>query len=233
MAKDVEKIAFNLLERFTKWPKEVQKALSKSILHVFDPIRAINKKGILKLLTFLSQFSSEAIEEAAPLFLFYAELRVDAYKDWKFAMPGLYDDLIINKKDAEEFKKIMLDVIKRLQKEDVEKCFHFASSAEHLMRDGWKTSEEKDRYTEIALEHFNILTNIYSHNIFNLIYMVLEKSFESKDEYTNQWISLLIKCLRIEDTFYKEQVQKGNARNVSWYPAFIPLKDSRKTPSKY
>ena len=77
------------------------------------------------------------------------------------------------------------------------------------MRGGWKTSEEKDRYTEIALEHFNILTNIYSHNIFNLIYMVLEKSFESKDEYTNQWISLLIKCLRIEDTFYKEQVQKA------------------------
>ena len=48
---------------------------------------------------------------------------MDAYKDWKFAMPGLYDDLIINKKDAEEFKKIMLDVIKRLQKEDVENVF--------------------------------------------------------------------------------------------------------------
>lgn len=219
MAKDIENTSFELLERFSKWPDKVKKALAKSVLHIFNSIRALNKEAILKLLNILKELPSEVFDDGAPLFLYYSELRAGGYGDWKFSAPGLYDDLIITKKEADKFKRITLDVIKRLQSKNPDDAFRFASSAEHLMREGWANIDEKDRYTKIAFEYFNLVTNIYGHNIFSLVYRVIEDKLKADDKYIKRWYELLIKCFGVEEKFYEAQVKAGKQQDVYWYPS--------------
>jgi hypothetical protein len=217
MAKGVEAVAFDLLDRLVTWPALVQKAMTKSVLHVFDPIRALNEHDSLRIVNALAKLPADVTEESAPLFIYYAEFRKNAYTSWRFGMPGLYDDLGAEKYDEKKFKKILIETIEKLQKEDPDSCFRFASSVEHAMREA--SSDEVPKNTEIALEYLELLSNTYAHNVFNLIYQILEKKFGSPDKYIERWYCLLIKCLGIEKGFYEEQVKKGNAANVYWYPA--------------
>ena len=131
-------------------------------------------------------------------------------------MPGLYDDLGPEKYDEKKFKKILIETIKELQKEDPDSCFRFASSVEHAMREA--SGDEIERNTELALEYLNLLSSVYAHNIFTLIYQVAERKLGSPDKYIDRWFTLLIKCLEIEKEFYEEQVKSGNVANVRWYP---------------
>ncbi|TSC79412.1 MAG: Uncharacterized protein G01um101418_988 [Parcubacteria group bacterium Gr01-1014_18] len=216
MAKGVEAIAFDLLDRLVTWPALVQKAMTKSVLHVFDPIRALNEQDSLKLVTALAKLPADVTEESAPLFIYYAEFRKNAYTSWRFGMPGLYDDLGPEKYDEKKFKKILIETIKELQKEDPDSCFRFASSVEHAMREA--SGDEIERNTELALEYLNLLSSVYAHNIFTLIYQVAERKLGSPDKYIDRWFTLLIKCLEIEKEFYEEQVKSGNVANVRWYP---------------
>lgn len=219
MAKEVEVIAFGLLDKLISWPPLVQKAMTKSVLHVFDPLRALNEKDSLKLITALAKLPADATEESAPLFIFCAEFRKDAYKDWRFGMPRLYDDLGPEKYDEKKFKAILIDTIKELQKKDPYNCFRFASSVEHAMREASPVNGELEKNTEIALEYLELLSNVYAHNVFNLIYQIMETKFGTPDKYVEKWYSLLIKCLSVEKGFYEEQAKKGNMANVYWYPA--------------
>lgn len=217
MAKGIEAIAFNLLDRLVTWPVLVQKAMAKSVLHVFNVIRALNEQDSLRLVTTLAKLPADATEESAPLFIYYAEFRRNAYINWRFSMPGLYDDLGPEKYDEKKFKNIIIEAIKELQKENPDNCFRFASSVEYAMREA--SSDEISKNTEIALEYFELLSAIYAHNVFNLIYQVLEEKFGNPDKYGERWYNLLIKCLVIEKGFYEEQSKKGNIANVYWYPA--------------
>jgi len=224
MAKEVETIAFDLLDNLILWPALVQKAMTKSILHVFDPIRALNEKDSLKLVTALTKLPTDVTEESAPLFIYYAEFRKDAYKNWRFGMPGLYDDLGPEQYDEKKFKNILIETIKELQKKDPDNCFRFASSAEHAMREALPKDGELERNTEIALEYLELLSNVYAHNVFNLIYQIIETKFSTPDKYVERWYTLLIKCLGIEKGFYEDQAKKGNMANVYWYPALYHSK---------
>lgn len=217
MAKTVEATAFDLLDKLISWPLLVQKAMAKSVLHVFDPIRALNEQDSLKLVNALAKLPADVTEESAPLFIYYAEFRKNAYTNWKFGMPGLYEDLGPEKYDEKKFKKILIETIKKLQKEDPDSCFRFASSVEHVMRES--SIDEAPRNTEIALEYLEMLSGVYAHNIFNLIYQILETKFGTPDKYVERWYNLLIKCLGIEKEFYEGQAKKGNMANVYWYPA--------------
>ncbi len=219
MAKEVEVIAFGLLDSLISWLPLVQKAMTKSVLHVFDPLRALNEKDSLRLITALAKLPADATEESAPLFVFCAEFRKNAYKDWRFGMPGLYDDLGPEKYDEKKFKAILMDTIKELQKKDSDNCFRFASSVEHAMREASPENGELEKNTEIALEYLDLLSNVYAHNVFNLIYQIMETKFGTPDKYVEKWYSLLIKCLSVEKGFYEEQAKKGNMANVYWYPA--------------
>ena len=219
MAKEVEAIAFSLLGRLISWPALVQKAMTKSILHVFDPIRAINERDALRLVTALAKLPADVTEESAPLFVFYAEFRKNAYRNWRFSMSGLYDDLGPEKYDQKKFKAILIKTIKELQKNDPDNCFRFASSVEHAMREASPKDGELEKNIEIALEYLELLSNVYAHNVFNLIYQIIETKFGTPDKYVERWYNLLIKCLGIEKGFYEEQAKKGNMANIYWYPA--------------
>ena len=219
MAKEIEKIAFDLLDRLLAWPAPVQKAMAESVLHVFDPIRTLNEKEALEFVNKLALLPSDSIYDSAAYLIFYAEVRKNAYPDWKLSSKGLYDDLGPDKYDDAKFKKILRDLIKKTQQKDPDHCFKFAAKFEHAMRDAIDKNENVNKYTELALEYFEPLTDIYAHNVFTLIFQILEQRFLKPDDYMERWYALLIKCLKIEKAFYDEQEQRQNLNNVYWYPA--------------
>jgi len=216
-SKNVEKIAFSILDRLASWPKLVQKAMAKSILTVFDQIRSLNEQDSLKLLNTLAKLHPEAIEEAAPLFIYFAEFRKKSYIDWRFSAPGLYDDLGPEKYDDKKFKKITENTIKSIQKDNPDTCFKFASSAEHIMREA--SEENVERYTEIAFKYFELLSDVYAHNIFNLFYMTIENKLSQSDKYLKRWFSFLVKCFKTEVAFYNQKKKENKTTEVYWYPS--------------
>lgn len=219
MSKKVEKIAFNLLDRLASWPVNVQKAMTKSILHAFDPIRSLNEADSWKLVTNLRKLPVEAINEAASLFIYLAEFRKDAYKKWKFSLPGLYDDLGPGKFNDKKFKKTTREIIVDMQKQDPDSCFKFAASVEHLMREISVKENKVDEYERLALEYFDFMTDKYAHNIYNLIYQTIEKKLQEKDiKNMDTWYVLLFKCFKNEAIFYEETKKSGKLSEVRWYP---------------
>ena len=56
-------------------------------------MRTLKEKEALILFKKLLRLPDEAINEAAPLMIYYTEFRKDSFKDWKWSAPGLYDDI--------------------------------------------------------------------------------------------------------------------------------------------
>ena len=93
MAKRVEGIAFKLLDNFLKLEKKPRDVLLNSLIKVFNYIRALNQNDAMKLIEGIAKCSDEVIGEASPLFIYFAEFRQKDFKNWKWQLPGLYDDL--------------------------------------------------------------------------------------------------------------------------------------------
>jgi len=224
MSKHIEEIAFNLLEKLASWPQQVQKAMATSVFHIFEHIRALNQQDSMKLMKLLISLDPEALKEGTPLMIYFAEFRKETYKDWRFSVPGLYDDLGPDQFDPIEFKKIVLDAINKLQQIDPDHCFQFASSMEHAMREGAVGDVEMKKYTELALEYFDLVTNKYGHHIFTLIYGVIEKKLAIKDQFSEKWLNLFMKCLNVEAKFYVEQKNANNLNAIRWHPSLYHAK---------
>jgi hypothetical protein len=180
-------------------------------------MKVLNEKDSLKLVTALAKLPGDTIKDSAPLFIYFAEFRKRAYKNRRFGMPGLYDDLGPEKYDENKFKTLLIKVIKEQQKKDPKSCFRFASSVEHAMREA--PADRILKNTKIALKYFNLLSNVYDDNIFNLIYQILETKLAAPDKFAKMWYSLLIGCLGVEKGFYEEQARTGSVTNIRWYPS--------------
>lgn len=215
-AKRIEGLAFDLMERLTQWPPLVQQAMTKSVFHALDSIRALNEDDAMRLIELVLKLPDESISEVAPLFIYLAELRKNKYLNWNLQAPSLYDDLAPELFHDKKFKKILITTIKRLQKNDPDLCFRFASSVEHLWREA-KSEAEKIRYSHLALEYFTLLSNRYGHGIFNIIYLVFENKFSLR-QIDNAWMDLLFKCFKTENRFYKEKVANRDFSDIRWYP---------------
>lgn len=221
MAKEVENITFRLFNRFLTWPVPVQKSMTKSVLSVFEHIRALNESEALKLVTNLVKCPKEIINEAAPLFIYFAEFRKEAYKKWRFSAPGLYDDLGPDKYDSRKFKKILIETIEAIQKQDTDAYFRFAAVFEHMIRDNAGNTKKDRKTTKMVLYYFDLLTNVYSHNVFDLIYQVVKDKIAKKEENFNVWYSLYFKCLQIEKEFYDKNFVPGITTDMYWWPSFL------------
>ncbi|PKN52478.1 MAG: hypothetical protein CVU55_04335 [Deltaproteobacteria bacterium HGW-Deltaproteobacteria-13] len=225
MSKNIENLAFGLIDRFITWPELVRKAMAKNILFTFGHIRALSEADALKLVTFLSKQTPEFIREAAPIFIYFAEFRKENFRNWKFFSPGLYDDLGAAKYDAGKFRKILVDTIERLQKEDKKACFGFAASFEHIIRDECGSNTKGRALTKMVLGYFNLLTNAYDHGLFHLIYETILKKMDSDDEDFDSWYSLYFKCIEIEKAFYYEtNFVPGTTTKMSWWPYYYTSK---------
>jgi hypothetical protein len=222
LSKQIEGMAFSLLKRYMTWPFSVQEAMAKSILHILSPIRALNQKDALFLVNSLSKFPDEAKKEASHLFIYFAEFREDDYKNWKFKQPNLYDDL--EGFDSRPFKIILSETIENFQKNDPDHCFQIAASFERLIRDIKIDDENYEEYTRLALKYFDLLSSVYGHSIFGLIYRVIQDKIENPDKYIDQWYDLFIKCLKTENAFYEARKASGEFINISWYPSMYHSK---------
>jgi len=220
MAKDIERLAFGLIDRFITWPELVRKAMAKSVLSIFGHIRALNEADALRLVTFLSRETPELMKESASIFIYFAEFRRDYYWNWKFFSPGLYDDLGAEKYDAEKFRKILVDTIERLQREDKKACFGFAASFENIIRNECGVTPEGRALTKMVLGYFDLLTNVYDNGIFHLIYETILKKMDSDDEDFDSWYSLYFKCIEVEKDFYEANCEPGTTTGMYWWPWF-------------
>ncbi|MBI3633847.1 MAG: hypothetical protein HY226_06200 [Candidatus Vogelbacteria bacterium] len=224
MSKEVEGIAFDLLRELAIWPQLVQKAMAKSILHLFEYIRGLNEQQSLELAVLITGLHKEALKEAAPFLIYLAEFRKRAFIKWKFSAPGLYDDLGPDHYDASKFEKIILDTIDQLSKDDPDDCFPIASSAEHAMRELASSDAERKQYKNLALKYFDLVTKKYGHRIFTLIYGVIEKELATTNEFSERWFQLFLKCLAIEAKFYEDSRASGNFEKIRWYPSLYHSK---------
>jgi len=215
VAKRVEDMAFALLGDIAKASTNVQKALAKSILHVFDPIRTLNEQDAWKLLNALSTFPQEAIAEAAFLFVYYAEFRKNAYEKWEFALPGLYDDLGPDKFSDEKFKKLLLKVIDGLEPD---KRFSFGAQFEKIMRDAAPSTDDGKQSFALAYTYLKYLLKDFGRGIFQIIYIAVREGITHGYDFDKLY-ELFLTCLQQERDFYRINVGHDNIAEMYWWPS--------------
>jgi hypothetical protein len=212
-SKRVEKIAFGLLKEVAKASGNVQKALAKSILTAFDHIRILNEKDALTFVNTFKNFTDEAVAEAAPLFIFFAEFRKDAYKDWKWKTDKYYNDL--TPFDDKKFKKILLKVIDKLEPKQ---RFRFAAQFKHLLRDLNYNQDNAEELFKMAYKYLDYLAGEYNHELSNIIYMTIKNEM-TKNHHFNEWYKLFLKYLKKEKEFYDKNFKQKDTVNMYWWPS--------------
>jgi len=218
MAKRVEQIAFDLLSDISEASHNVQKALAKDIINIFDHIRALNEKDALKLLNTLMKFPEEVVADAAYLFIYYAEFRKYSFENWKWAMSGLYDDLSPDRFDDEKFKKLLLGIMNKLEPDA---RFQFAAQFEHMVRIPNPNEKDDKRMLKIAYKYLSYLSNDYGHELFRLIYSSIKEGMEGKRYPFAKWYSLFMKCLNKEKEFYDKNFTIARAEMYWWPSSYI------------
>jgi hypothetical protein len=222
MSKEVEDLAFQILERMKSAPENiqtnVQKALIKSVLQPFDSIRALSQEKSLYLVQTLANFPEETYDESAPLFIYYAEYRKDDYKNWKWARPGLYDDL--QPWDSEPFEDLIKQIFTNTK--DRKDLFKFAAVYEKSVRDA-SVGSVNEKEIAISLKYFKMLTDKYDHRVFTSLYMAINEAMGSKID-SREWYDLYIECLTTESKFYEDTLKNpANSkdetyRGMYWWP---------------
>ncbi len=217
-AKKVEDIAFNLLEDISKASANVKKALAESIPSVFNHIRALNEDNVLKFLKLIKKFPGESIAEASPLLIFFAEFRKESFKDWKWAIPGHYDYLRPDQYNSEKIRKEVFKIIDNLKPEE---RFSFGASCERMIRENNPGSEDKnaEKYYKIACKYLNHISNDYHENTFRIIYDTIQEGMQ-KNWHFNKWQDLYFKCLKIENRYYQDHLNKDNVMQMYWWPYY-------------
>jgi hypothetical protein len=221
-AKAVEKIAFEYLDRISKMPTNIQDAMSDSLLHLLDPIRAISEKDAKRIVLTLMSMNGKVVGEAAPLFIYFAEFRGHYFKNWKWSLPGLYDDLI--NYDNSEFIKILELAMKKNENARIHFAWQFFHMPKESVPDETK-GEDLFRYSEamrIALKYLNQLTDEYNHETFSRIYLFLEDNFKGK--FFEECYVLWKKCLEKEKEFYDNLIAtkqfEAKLKDIYWWPYF-------------
>lgn len=213
-SKRIEKMAFKLLADIAKASRNVQKAMTKSILHVFDHIRILNEREALTFVNTLKRFPDEVIAEAAPLFIFFAEFRKDAFKNWKWKTDKYYNNLTpFNDK---KFKKILLEVIDKLEPKQ---RFSFAAQFEHLLRDLDYSQANAEKLFDMAYGYLDYLAKEYNHDLSNIIYMTIKNEMQKK-RHPDKWYKLFFKYLKKEKEFYDRNFKKEKSMEMYWWPSY-------------
>lgn len=215
-AKRIEKIAFDLLDRMAQYNSKPKKALAKSILSVFGAIRSLNQDDALRFTTtFHDNFPPEAIGEAAPLFIFFAEFRENAYKDWEWKADGLYDDLA--QFDSTAFKKI-LENLAGSNNVEIRKQFAFKFSV---------LPDEGEELFDVSLKYLNIIADQeYDDDVFRAIFTYfvprqIDKHFE---ETYALWKKCIEKEVKALNKNYEKKIPNSVPNWIEQYHGDILLK---------
>lgn len=210
-AEKVESLAFELLKDIDENTNaKVKEALGSSIVKVFDRINNLNQEKARKLLLTLARFPSETITEASKLFIHYAEFRKISFKNWKWSMPNLYDNLAPDKFNDGIFKKLLINVLNKLEPN---KRFRFGSHFERLIRKGKPNTSEGEQWFKIAYKYLNLLSKDYNNEIYNIIKIAIKEGMEKKWHF-EKWYELYKKCLKMEKKYHLRNDSKKNTEYI-------------------
>ncbi|MHA1677267.1 MAG: hypothetical protein ACTSW3_00645, partial [Promethearchaeota archaeon] len=216
MAKKVEQIAFDLLEKFLSLDQKPRNVLINQLLRVFNYLKSINQESAEKLLSSIIKCNEEVIREAVPLFIYFAEFRHRFYHDWKWSLPGLFDDLADF--NNENFKSILIDMIKKGNpKINAKFAWHFNDIVKNAMGDNkeLKSIIKYDEAFKLANNYLNIIAENYNKDTFERIYSFIKRNMDKNFE---ECYELWKKCVYKECDFIKSTYNSENIREMYWWP---------------
>ena len=218
MAKKIEEITFNLLENFLSLDQKPRNVLINQLLRVFNGLKSINQKSAEKFLNSVLKCNEEVISEAVPLFIYFAEFRHRFYHDWKWSLPGLFDDL--GDFDNEKFKNILIKIIKRGDpKINANFAWHFndivRKSTEEVNGKKLKSIIGYEEAFKMAKYYLNIISNSYDKEAFERIYRFIKENME---KYFKECYELWMKCIDIERKFIENNYNSENIKEMYWWP---------------
>ena len=216
MAKKIEHIAFNLLDKFLSLDQKPRNVLMNQLLRVFNYLKSINQKSAEKLLNSILKCNEEVISEVVPLFIYFAEFRHRLYQDWKWSLPGLFDDLTdFNNKI---FKDTLIEIIKRENpKINAKFAWHFNDIVKNTAGNNkeLKSIFEYDEAFKMANYYLNIIAESYDKESFERIYRFIK---ENIDKHFEECYELWKKCLYKERDFIEKKLNSTDVRRMYWWP---------------
>jgi len=187
-SKQIEKMAFKILEEVADSSENIRKAMGKNIVHAVGHIRTLNEGDANKILSLLKKFPEEIIAEAAPIFIYYAEFRFKAFdKKWRWKADGHYDNL--DKFNDKKFKEILNKVILSLSDEHKSRFAH--QFRDILKNANIRTKQGKLEFNVVRKYFDKVFIKKYSHYAFEKIFMSISEEFE-RNRRIDIWYKVFI-----------------------------------------
>ena len=216
MSKKIEKIAFDLLEKFLSLDQKPRNVLINQLLRVFNYLKSINQKSAEKLLDVIIKCNNEVISEAVPLFMYFAEFRHRYYHDWEWSLLGLFDDLADF--NNEKFKNILIKIIKKGNpKINANFAWHFNDITKNAMGDNkeLKSIIGYNEAFEMANYYLNIIAESYDKQTFKRIYRFIKENIH---KHFKECYKLWKKCLHKERDLIEKNLNSTDTRRMYWWP---------------
>ena len=216
MAKKIEEIAFDSLEKFLSLDQKPRNVLINQLLRVFNYLKSINQKSAEKLLNSVLKCNDEVISEAVPLFIYFAEFRHRFYHDWEWSLPGLFDDLADF--NNEKFKNILIKIIKKGNpKINASFAWHFNDIVKNTIGDNkdLKIIIKYEEAFKIVNYYLNIIAESYDKESFKRIYRFIKGNI---DKHFEECYKLWKKCLHKERDFIENNLNSTDTRRMYWWP---------------
>jgi len=213
-AKKVETITQTLLDKIIASNPNVQKALAKSIMSVVGSIRTLNEKEAMELIEKLGTFPDEEISEITPLLLYYAEFREDSYKDWRWSLPGLYDEL--HPFDSSRLKTKIREIMLKNSETRAAFAWKFYQMTDSALRK-IKDSLDYDEAFDLAMQYIPELISEYNHRTFETLYRFIDENIKQPGKFDICY-KLWLECLKQEKPALELVIKDGKVYDVYWWP---------------
>lgn len=207
-ADEIERIAFHML---TNEENQKLMAVMKSLVRVFNYIRNLDEKRALTVVNVFKDCGfSEVISDFAPLFIFFAELRKDSFKEPQWEYLGEYND--------STFKELLEDLLRNSSPE-VKSHFawHFWKLTKESVPDkaSVKNIIKYGNAFKIANKYLNILAESYDPKTFTNIYDFIQDNIDKRFEECH---GLWQRCLKKEKPVLERLTKEGKAHEIYWWP---------------
>lgn len=198
-------------------------AVMKHLAMVFTYMRSLTQKEALEVLqAFLKDeypkktkqrgqesYLADILNEAAPLYVFFADFRSKAFKEW----PEDWGNL--GKFDDEPFKKLLKSL---LQNDDLNIRRVFTWQIARLPNEV-KDKPESDSTFKLAADYLMLATDKYDHSVFENVYRFIEDYIDN-DHYFELCFNLWKACIKTEAKFFKVNFSKDKLQEMYWWPFF-------------
>ncbi len=220
VAKQIGDIAFLMLRNPVN---HTLPAVMKHLAMVFTYTRSFTQKEAWEVLqTFLKDkypkktkqrgqesYLADILNEAAPLYIFFAEYRSKAFKDW----PESWGDL--GKFNDKPFKELLKSL---LQSDDSSVRRVFTWQIARLPNEV-KDKPEFNSTLKIAADYLVLATDKYDHSVFENIYRFVEDYIDNGD-YFELCFDLWKACIKTEAKFFRDNFSKDKLQEMYWWPFF-------------